>query len=124
MRRTAGSLNSQFWMQCITARVRPCNLPIAGLHLDAINARNEIQPAINLLPAHKVLSLGVINGRNIWKTDLSAVLDWLEPIAQRLGDQLWIAPSCSLLHVPVDLTSEHKLGPEIKSWYQCCRNRQ
>jgi len=100
-----------------------CNLPIAGLHLDAINARNEIQPAINLLPAHKVLSLGVINGRNIWKTDLSAVLDWLEPIAQRLGDQLWIAPSCSLLHVPVDLTSEHKLGPEIKSWLAFARQK-
>jgi len=93
-----------------------CNLPVAGLHLDAINARDEIQPAINLLPSHKVLSLGVINGRNIWKTDLNAVLDWLEPLAERLGERLWIAPSCSLLHVPVDLSSEQKLDAEIKSW--------
>ncbi len=93
-----------------------CNLPVAGLHLDAINACDEIQPLLNLLPSHKVLSLGVINGRNIWKADLSAVLDWLEPLAERLGDRLWIAPSCSLLHVPVDLASEQKLDAEIKSW--------
>ncbi len=93
-----------------------CNLPVAGLHLDTINARDEIQPLLNLLPSHKVLSLGVINGRNIWKTDLGATLDWLEPLAERLGDRLWIAPSCSLLHVPVDLASEQKLDAEIKSW--------
>ncbi|ADL54937.1 5-methyltetrahydropteroyltriglutamate--homocysteine S-methyltransferase [Gallionella capsiferriformans] len=93
-----------------------CNLPVAGLHLDAINARDEIQPLLNLLPSHKVLSLGVINGRNIWKTDLNATLDWLEPFAARLGERLWIAPSCSLLHVPVDLASEQKLDVEIKSW--------
>lgn len=91
-------------------------LPVAGLHLDAINARDEILPLINQLPAHVVLSLGVINGRNIWKTDLNATLDWLEPLAQRLGDRLWIAPSCSLLHVPVDLASEQKLDAEIQSW--------
>ena len=92
------------------------NLPVAGVHIDAINGRDDIQPLLNLLPSHKVVSLGVINGRNIWKTDLNALLDWLEPIAERLGDRLWIAPSCSLLHVPVDLDSEQKLDDEIKSW--------
>lgn len=92
------------------------NLPVAGLHIDAINARHEIVPLLAMLPAHKVLSLGVINGRNIWKTDLNATLDWLAPIAERLGDRLWLAPSCSLLHVPVDLDSELKLDSEIKSW--------
>ena len=66
---------------------------------------------LGLLPAHKVLSLGVINGRNIWKTDLNAVLDWVKPLVKRL----WIAPSCSLLHVPMDLSSEQKLDAEIKS---------
>ncbi|GAB5604893.1 5-methyltetrahydropteroyltriglutamate--homocysteine S-methyltransferase [Sideroxyarcus sp. TK5] len=93
-----------------------CNLPVAGLHLDVINARNEIQPLLNLVSSHKIVSLGVINGRNIWKTDLNATLDWLEPLAERLGERLWIAPSCSLLHVPVDLNSEQKLDTEIKSW--------
>ncbi|MGR8932724.1 MAG: 5-methyltetrahydropteroyltriglutamate--homocysteine S-methyltransferase, partial [Gammaproteobacteria bacterium] len=92
------------------------NLPVAGLHIDAINGTADIEPLINLLPSDKVLSLGVINGRNIWKTDLNAVLDWLEPLAQRLGERLWLAPSCSLLHVPVDLESEQKLDSEIKSW--------
>jgi 5-methyltetrahydropteroyltriglutamate--homocysteine methyltransferase len=92
------------------------NLPVAGLHVDAINARHEIVPLLAMLPAHKVLSLGVINGRNIWKTDLNATLDWLEPIAERLGERLWLAPSCSLLHVPVDLDNEVKLDSEVKSW--------
>jgi 5-methyltetrahydropteroyltriglutamate--homocysteine methyltransferase len=92
------------------------NLPVAGLHIDAINGFDDIRPLLNLIPEHKVLSLGVINGRNIWKTDLNHVLNWLEPIAERLGERLWIAPSCSLLHVPVDLDSEQKLDPEIKSW--------
>jgi 5-methyltetrahydropteroyltriglutamate--homocysteine methyltransferase len=92
------------------------NLPVAGLHIDAINGRGDVAPLLNLLPSHKVLSLGVINGRNIWKTDLTAVLDWVEPIAAKLGNRLWIAPSCSLLHVPVDLSSEVKLDGEIKSW--------
>jgi 5-methyltetrahydropteroyltriglutamate--homocysteine methyltransferase len=91
-------------------------LPVAGLHLDAVNARDEITPILNLLSSHKVLSLGVINGRNIWKTDLNATLDWLEPIAESLGERLWIAPSCSLLHVPVDLANEQNLDSEIKSW--------
>ena len=92
------------------------NLPVAGLHIHAINDRDGVLPLINLLPAHKVLSLGVINGRNIWKTDLNAALDWLEPLAGRLGERLWLAPSCSLLHVPVDLDSEQKLDAEVKSW--------
>ena len=92
------------------------NLPVAGIHLDAINGREDVQPLINVLPPHKVLSLGVINGRNIWKTDLAAVLNWIEPLAEQLGDRLWIAPSCSLLHVPVDLNSEQKLDAEITSW--------
>jgi len=92
------------------------NLPVAGLHVDAINGQDDVRPLLNLLPPHKVLSLGVINGRNIWKTDLTATLDWLEPLARQLGERLWIAPSCSLLHVPVDLESEQRLDGEVKSW--------
>ncbi|WP_382321150.1 5-methyltetrahydropteroyltriglutamate--homocysteine S-methyltransferase [Hydrogenophaga sp. UC242_53] len=92
------------------------NLPVAGLHIDTLDARDDVLPLIHLMPAHKVLSLGVVSGRNIWKTDLTELLDWLEPLAQRLGERLWIAPSCSLLHVPVDLGSEQKLDAEVKSW--------
>ncbi|WP_069706725.1 5-methyltetrahydropteroyltriglutamate--homocysteine S-methyltransferase [Burkholderia seminalis] len=92
------------------------SLPVDGLHVDAINARAEIDALVRELPAERVLSVGAINGRNIWKTDLNATLDWLEPLAKRLGDRLWLAPSCSLLHVPVDLASEDKLDAEIRSW--------
>jgi len=91
-------------------------LPVAGVHVDAINGREDVQAVIAALAPGQVLSLGVINGRNIWKTDLTAVLDWVEPIAAKLGERLWIAPSCSLLHVPVDLNNEQKLDAEIKSW--------
>ncbi|REE90746.1 5-methyltetrahydropteroyltriglutamate--homocysteine S-methyltransferase [Cupriavidus plantarum] len=93
-----------------------CELPVQGVHLDAVNAREEVRALIGGLPADRVISLGVINGRNIWKSDLGAVLDWLEPVAKALGDRLWIAPSCSLLHVPVDLSSEQKLDADVKSW--------
>jgi len=91
-------------------------LPVAGIHLDAVRGRAEVQQVLQGLAPQQVLSLGVIDGRNIWKTDLTAVLDWLEPIAALLGDRLWLAPSCSLLHVPVDLDSEQKLLPELKNW--------
>lgn len=92
------------------------NLPVAGLHVDTVNAAGDVLSLIDLLPSYKIFSLGVINGRNIWKTDLNATLDWLRPLHERLGERLWIAPSCSLLHVPVDLDSEQKLDGEIKSW--------
>ncbi|VWB80910.1 5-methyltetrahydropteroyltriglutamate--homocysteine methyltransferase [Burkholderia pseudomultivorans] len=92
------------------------SLSVDGLHVDAINARDEIDALARELPAGRVLSVGAINGRNIWKTDLGAALDWLEPLAKQLGDRLWLAPSCSLLHVPVDLASEQKLDAEIRSW--------
>ncbi|KVK81871.1 5-methyltetrahydropteroyltriglutamate--homocysteine methyltransferase [Burkholderia cepacia] len=92
------------------------SLPVDGLHVDAINARDEVDALVRELPAERVLSVGAINGRNIWKTDLNATLDWLEPLAKQLGDRLWLAPSCSLLHVPVDLASEEKLDAEIRSW--------
>lgn len=93
-----------------------CELPVQGLHLDAVTAHDEIDKVIDWLPAHKILSLGVVNGRNIWKTDLTHTLNWLEPIHARLQDRLWLAPSCSLLHAPVDLESEQKLDADIRSW--------
>jgi 5-methyltetrahydropteroyltriglutamate--homocysteine methyltransferase len=109
-------LLATYFGQLAENRQLAANLPVAGLHVDAINGLSDVEPLIDLLPADKVLSLGVINGRNIWKTDLNAVLAWIEPLAQRLGERLWLAPSCSLLHVPVDLDSELKLDAEIKSW--------
>jgi len=93
-----------------------CQLPVQGIHLDAVRARAEVTALIDWLPQHKIVSLGVVDGRNIWKSNLIDILDWLEPVAQRLEQRLWLAPSCSLLHVPADLTLEHKLDHELASW--------
>jgi 5-methyltetrahydropteroyltriglutamate--homocysteine methyltransferase len=100
-----------------------CALPVQALHLDAINARAEVEQVTSCLPGDSILSLGVIDGRNIWKTDLVATLDWLEPVYAQLQDRLWLAPSCSLLHVPVDLDSEQQLDSEIKSWLAFARQK-
>jgi len=87
-----------------------CGLPVDGLHLDAINARGEIEPAIEALGPDKVLSLGVIDGGSVWKTDLHATLAWLEPVQRRIGERLWIAPSCPLLHLAPDLADAEALA--------------
>ena len=89
---------------------------MAGLHIDAVSAPAEVSRVADWLPNHKVLSLGVINGRNIWKSDLNSILEWLEPLSEKLADRLWLAPSCSLLHVPVDLDREQELDTGIRSW--------
>lgn len=109
-------LVATYFGQLLENAALAASLPVAGLHVDAINDRDGVDALLKLLGDDKVLSLGVINGRNIWKTDLTAVLDWVEPIAKQLDERLWIAPSCSLLHVPVDLDSEQKLDADVKSW--------
>lgn len=91
-------------------------LPVDGVHIDLVRAPEQIGPWVNALPGHWVLSAGVVDGRNIWRTDLDAALEYLAPWVARLGDRLWLAPSCSLLHVPVTLAHEQKLDAEIKSW--------
>lgn len=91
-------------------------LPVAGLHIDAVAGRAQLEEVNKLWPENKVLSVGIVNGRNIWRTNLRDAINVLQPIAQQRGDNLWVAPSCSLLHSPVDLASEDKLDAEIKSW--------
>jgi 5-methyltetrahydropteroyltriglutamate--homocysteine methyltransferase len=91
-------------------------LPVAGLHLDLVRAPEQLD-ALADLPRDRVISLGVIDGRNIWRADLSKILDRLEPVIAKLGkERVQIAPSCSLLHVPIDLALETDLDPEVKSW--------
>ncbi|WP_050420479.1 5-methyltetrahydropteroyltriglutamate--homocysteine S-methyltransferase [Bradyrhizobium tropiciagri] len=91
-------------------------LPVAGLHLDLVRAPEQLDDLAHL-PAERVVSLGVLDGRNIWRADLSKLLDRLEPVIAKLGkDRVQIAPSCSLLHVPIDLALEAKLDAEVKSW--------
>jgi 5-methyltetrahydropteroyltriglutamate--homocysteine methyltransferase len=91
-------------------------LPVAGLHVDLVRAPEQLADVVAGLRAGQVLSAGIINGRNIWRTDLDAAIAALAPVKQRLGDRLWLAPSCSLLHVPVDLAHETELDGELISW--------
>ncbi len=93
-----------------------CELPVNGLHINAVDNKQEVAQVLDWLPSSRILSLGIINGRNIWKSNLKSTIRWLEPVYERLQERLWLAPSCSLLHVPVDLNSETELDEEIKSW--------
>jgi 5-methyltetrahydropteroyltriglutamate--homocysteine methyltransferase len=93
-----------------------CRLPVAGLHIDAARAPEDALFAADWLPAHKVLSLGLIDGRNIWRADLDRALDFLR--SGRLSPQreIWLSASCSLLHVPFSATAETGLDEELRSW--------
>ena len=93
-----------------------CHLPTEGLHIDLVRAPQQLAAVLDELPPYKVLSAGVVDGRNIWRNDLEKTLSVLDPLQARLGERLWVAPSCSLLHSPVDLTLERGLDEEFKSW--------
>ncbi|MDO8413291.1 MAG: 5-methyltetrahydropteroyltriglutamate--homocysteine S-methyltransferase [Gallionellaceae bacterium] len=91
-------------------------LPVAGLHLDLVRAPQQLEYFIHDYPTDKILSAGVVDGRNIWRCNLAAALQTLAPLHTALGNRLWIAPSCSLLHVPVDLAQETRLDAQLKNW--------
>ncbi|MEK6592723.1 MAG: 5-methyltetrahydropteroyltriglutamate--homocysteine S-methyltransferase [Pseudomonadota bacterium] len=98
-------------------------LPVAGLHLDLMRAPQQLAAFARDFPADKVLSLGVIDGRNVWRRDLEQALDLLEPVHQALSDRLWLAPSCSLLHCPLSLAPEAGFDHEVKAWLAFAREK-
>ncbi|MEJ0020026.1 MAG: 5-methyltetrahydropteroyltriglutamate--homocysteine S-methyltransferase [Acetobacteraceae bacterium] len=92
-------------------------LPVAGLHLDLVRGGDDLTAALETVPAERWLSLGLVDGRNVWRTDLRAALGVLQRVASGRGDRrLMVAPSCSLLHVPVDLRQETRLDLAVKGW--------
>lgn len=92
-------------------------LPVAGVHLDLVRGKGQIDSVVSKMAADRVLSLGVIDGRNIWRSDLSKILGRLEGIvAKRGADRIQLAPSCSMLHVPIDLDQETDLDADLKTW--------
>ena len=93
-----------------------CKLPVAALHIDAVRAPQDLQCVLDWLPAHKELSVGLIDGRNIWRTDLDRALQMLRPALERRASDVWLAPSCSLLHVPISLSDDDALDAELRSW--------
>jgi 5-methyltetrahydropteroyltriglutamate--homocysteine methyltransferase len=92
-------------------------LPVDALHLDLVTAPEQLEPALAAAPASLSLSLGLIDGRNVWRTDLDRALLVVERACERLGpDRVQVAPSCSLLHVPLDLELEPELDPALRPW--------
>ena len=92
-------------------------LPVDALHFDFVRGSEDIDTVLATFPKNKILSAGIVEGRNIWKNDYDASLQVLKKAKAAVGaDRLWVAPSCSLLHSPVTLQNEQKLDEELKSW--------
>jgi len=95
---------------------RVTRLPVQGIHLDLARAPDQLAAWQAKLPGDWVLSAGVIDGRNVWRSDLRQQLALLQPLYESLKERLWIASSCSLLHVPISLEAERQLDPEVRAW--------
>ncbi len=92
-------------------------LPVETIHLDAVYAGNELEKVLDILPADKSLSLGVVNGRNIWKNDYKTSLQQLRKAVDRLGTaRVIVSSSCSLMFSPVSLVYENEMDAELKNW--------
>ncbi len=93
------------------------SLPVKGYHIDLVRGKKQLDAFVSHIRPNQTLSLGVIDGRNIWRSDLNALIDRLKPVVGKLGtERIQIATSCSLLHVPIDLDLEVNLDDELKSW--------
>jgi 5-methyltetrahydropteroyltriglutamate--homocysteine methyltransferase len=99
-------------------------LPVSALHVDLVRAPQQIDLVLAKIPAERSISLGLVDGRNIWKTDLSKALGILKKAVDRLGpDRVMVGPSCSLLHCPVDLSAETELDDELRGWLAFSRQK-
>ena len=93
------------------------SLPVDALHLDVTRAGSELDQLVNRLPSSMALSLGVVDGRNVWRNNFEVSLDQINQAKRVLSaNRILIAPSCSLLHSPVTLRHESAFDAEIKEW--------
>ena len=99
-------------------------LPVDGLHVDLVRGVDQLDAVLKALPKGRVLSLGLIDGRNVWRANLDNALVLARYAQGHAGaDQVWLAPSCSLLHVPVDAEGETGLDPELRGWLAFARQK-
>ncbi len=99
-------------------------LPVAAVHLDLVRAPLQLDRALQLVPAGMTLSLGVVDGRNVWRNDLEQTLKLVDEAADKLGpERIVVAPSCSLLHCPMNLDDEPSLDAELKGWMAFARQK-
>lgn len=93
------------------------SLPSAALHIDLNRRPQQLDEVLDALPKEKSLSIGIVDGRNVWKNDFEKSLKTIRKVVDKIGsDRVILAPSCSLLHTPCDLDGETQLDEEIKSW--------
>jgi len=102
-------------------------LPVNALHIDLVRSPEQLKDIVDSIPAHMTLSLGVVDGRNIWKNDFEASLSLIKTAIDKLGaSRLMVAPSCSLIHSPCDLeleTNETVLSTDIKQWLSFAKQK-
>lgn len=92
-------------------------LPVQGLHFDFVRAPEQLVDVADILTKDQTLSVGIIDGRNVWKADLAAAIDFVKKAEAAAPGKVVVATSSSLLHTPVDLANEKKLDPEIKAFF-------
>ena len=93
------------------------NAGFEALHVDLVRAPDQLAHLLPVVDSATILSLGVVDGRNVWRTDLDRAHALIRRAVERVGvDRVWVAPSCSLLHSPVDLDREAKLDPDVHDW--------
>lgn len=95
-----------------------CSLDCDGLHIDAVSAPDEVEAVVERLPPRRMLSLGIVDGRDVWVNDIEASLQTIAAVrSARLDGELWLAPSCSLRHVPVSVRQSTALDSEVQTWF-------
>lgn len=99
-------------------------LPVDGLHADLVRGAHELDAIVEGLPITSILSAGIIDGRNVWRSPLLKILTRLQKAQTMLGkERLWLAPSCSLLHVPMDVQQEQNIEPTLRAWLSFARQK-
>ncbi|GMG14745.1 unnamed protein product [[Candida] boidinii] len=93
-------------------------LPVAGFHFDFVRCPEQLEEVASILSGEQTLSVGIIDGRNIWKADFAKAIEFVNSAIEKVGkDKIIVATSSSLLHTPVDLENEKKLDAQIKDWF-------
>ncbi|MCQ9633506.1 5-methyltetrahydropteroyltriglutamate--homocysteine S-methyltransferase [Chryseobacterium sp. WG23] len=100
------------------------SLPADVLHIDLVRNPEQLADILHAVPENLSLSLGVVDGRNIWKNEYEKSLAFIKKAIEKLGtERIFVAPSCSLLHSPCDLDFETALQPEIKNWLSFAKQK-
>lgn len=100
------------------------SLPVSALHIDLARGSEQLDEVLNILPENLILSLGIVDGRNIWKNNFQQSLEMIHKTIDKIGTaRTLIAPSCSLLHSPCNLDFETDINPEIKRWFAFAKQK-